>query len=135
RVRDDGKGMSPELLASAFDLFVQETRSFDRAQGGLGIGLTMARTLVKMHGGWVQAFSDGPGRGSELVVRLPLAPADSVPATRPKVPSAPLGASAPLRVLLVDDNIDAANAMKFVLELSGHRVRVTHDGPSALAAA
>ena len=61
-----------ELLARAFDLFVQETRAFDRAQGGLGIGLTMVRTLVKMHGGSVQAFSEGPGRGSELVVRLPL---------------------------------------------------------------
>jgi PAS domain S-box-containing protein len=73
RVRDDGTGMSPELLARAFDLFVQEARSLDRAQGGLGIGLTMVRTLVQMHGGSVQAFSDGPGRGSEFVVNLPLA--------------------------------------------------------------
>ena len=72
KVRDDGTGMTPELLARAFDLFVQETRSLDRAQGGLGIGLTMVRTLVKMHGGSVRAFSDGPGRGSEFVVRLPL---------------------------------------------------------------
>ena len=73
KVRDDGTGMTPDLLARAFDLFVQETRSLDRAQGGLGIGLTMVRTLVKMHGGSVRAFSDGPGRGSEFVVRLPLA--------------------------------------------------------------
>ena len=71
-VRDNGVGMTPDLLTRAFDLFVQETRSLDRAQGGLGIGLTLVRTLVKMHGGSVQAFSEGPGRGSELIVRLPL---------------------------------------------------------------
>ncbi len=73
RVRDDGAGMSPDLLENAFDLFVQETRSLDRAQGGLGIGLTMVRSLVKMHGGSVRAFSEGPGRGCELVVKLPRA--------------------------------------------------------------
>ena len=127
--------MSPELLARAFDLFVQETRSFDRAQGGLGIGLTMVRTLVKLHGGSVSAFSDGPGRGSEFVVRLPLAPA----ATLPKMRSGPLATEplkgAPLRVLVVDDNVDAAHAMKHVLKLSGHQVTLAHDGPGALAAA
>jgi PAS domain S-box-containing protein len=72
RVRDDGTGMSPEFVAHAFDMFAQETRSLDRGQGGLGIGLTMVRTLVKMHEGSVQAFSGGPGRGSEFVVTLPL---------------------------------------------------------------
>ena len=82
KIRDDGAGMSGELLARAFELFAQETRAFDRAQGGLGIGLTMVRTLVKMHGGSVQAFSEGPGRGTELVVRLPLAPAVTAPAAR-----------------------------------------------------
>ena len=81
-VRDDGIGMTPDLLARAFDLFVQGTRSLDRAQGGLGIGLTLVRTLVRMHGGSVRAFSEGPGRGSELVVRLPLAP----PTERPPQP-------------------------------------------------
>jgi two-component system CheB/CheR fusion protein len=134
-VRDDGPGMSPELLARAFDLFVQETRSFDRAQGGLGIGLTMVRTLVKLHGGCVSAFSEGPGRGCEFVVRLPLAPAT----TLPKMRSGPLATEplkgAPLRVLVVDDNVDAAQAMKHVLKLSGHRVTLAHDGPGALAAA
>ena len=73
-VRDDGMGMRPELVARAFDLFVQDARSLDRAQGGLGIGLTMVQILVKMHGGSVRALSDGPGRGSAFVVRLPLAP-------------------------------------------------------------
>jgi len=134
-VRDDGPGMNAELLARAFDLFVQETRSFDRAQGGLGIGLTMVRTLVKLHGGCVSAFSDGPGRGCEFVVRLPLAPAT----TLPKMRSGPLATEplkgVPLRVLVVDDNVDAAHAMKHVLKLSGHRVTLAHDGPGALAAA
>jgi len=134
RVRDDGAGMSPEIVARAFDLFVQEARSSDRAQGGLGIGLTLARTLVKMHGGSVAAFSEGPGRGSEFVVRLPLAPA----AEKPTAPSAlpyPAAPTASLRVLVVDDNVDAADALRFVLEHAGHRVRLAHDGPSALAAA
>jgi PAS domain S-box-containing protein len=137
KVRDDGKGMSPDLLARAFDLFVQETRSFDRAQGGLGIGLTLVRTLVKMHGGSVHAVSDGAGRGSEFVVRLPLAPAAEAAATRDPAPAGdpPAGLGVPLRVLVVDDNIDAAYAMKHVLRLSGHRVVLAHDGPGALAAA
>ncbi|HEY7376897.1 MAG TPA: ATP-binding protein [Polyangia bacterium] len=134
-VRDDGVGMSAELLPRAFDLFVQEHRSSDRAQGGLGIGLTLVRTLVKMHGGSVTAVSDGPGRGSEFVVRLPLAlpvvvqagrVAPALPADRPTIP---------LRVLVVDDNVDAADALQYVLKLGGHRVRVAHDGPGAIAAA
>jgi two-component system CheB/CheR fusion protein len=145
RVRDDGMGMSPELLSRAFDLFVQETRSLDRAQGGLGIGLTMVRTLVKLHGGSVRAFSDGPGRGSELVVRLPLTPgakvaAAAMPAAR-EAASVVVGgaadgpATAPLRVLVVDDNVDAARALAYLLKLLGHEVALAHDGPGALAAA
>ncbi len=132
-VRDDGTGMGPELLARAFDLFAQETRTVDRAQGGLGIGLTMVRTLVKMHGGLVEALSEGPGRGSEFVIRLPLATA---PLAALAVPVASGDARpAPLRVLVVDDNVDAARALEQVLALSGHRVTLAHDGPGALAAA
>jgi len=133
-IRDDGAGMSGDLLARAFDLFAQETRAFDRAQGGLGIGLTLVRTLVKMHGGVVQAFSDGPGRGSELLVRLPLAPPATVATARPAAPPAEAASATPLRVLVVDDNMDAADAMRYVLKLGGHQVRVAHDGPGALAA-
>jgi PAS domain S-box-containing protein len=132
-VRDDGMGMTPELLTRAFDLFVQETRSLDRAQGGLGIGLTLVRTLVTMHGGSVRAFSEGPGRGSELAVRLPLAP----PA-EPFAPDQAPGASAaggPLRVLIVDDNVDAAEAMGELLQILGHEVALAKDGPAALTAA
>jgi PAS domain S-box-containing protein len=133
-VRDSGVGMTPDLLTRAFDLFVQETRSLDRAQGGLGIGLTLVRTVVRMHSGSVRAFSEGPGRGSQLVVRLPLAPqeasvsADLAPRVRDQ-------GDVPLQVLVVDDNVDAAAAMGQLMEFLGHEVALAHDGPAALAAA
>jgi CheY-like chemotaxis protein len=133
-VRDDGTGMTPELLTRAFDLFVQETRSLDRAHGGLGIGLTLVRTLVRMHGGSVRAFSEGPGRGSELVVRLPLAPrVEPLPSAEPQGP--PGEAGGPLRVLIVDDNADAATAVGQLMQILGHEVALAKDGPAALAAA
>ena len=132
RVRDEGVGMTPDLLESAFDLFVQETRSLDRAQGGLGIGLTMVRSLVTMHGGSVRAFSEGPGRGCEVVVRLPRAAGISLPA-RPDVPALPTRASRPLRVLIVDDNVEAARTLGDLLALLGHDVTLAADGPTALA--
>src|SRR5205085_3247392 len=126
-VRDDGSGMSPDLIPHAFDLFVQEQRSSDRAQGGLGIGLTLVRTLVQMHGGSVTALSDGPGRGSEFIVRLPLAAGIAARPQPVRPPAADEGEAAPLRVLVVDDNVDAADALKYVLKLSGHDVTVAHD--------
>jgi PAS domain S-box-containing protein len=134
-VHDDGTGMGPDLLARAFDLFVQETRAVDRAQGGLGIGLTMVRTLVKMHGGSVEAQSEGAGRGSELVVRLPLAAAPPAVLAVPVANAGATTTTAPLRVLVVDDNVDAVRTLARLLTLSGHQVRVAHDGPGALAAA
>ena len=134
-VRDDGTGMGPELLARAFDLFVQETRAVDRAQGGLGIGLTMVRTLVKMHGGSVEALSEGAGWGSELVVRLPLAASPPAELAVPVANGDATTTTAPLRVLVVDDNVDAARTLAQFLALSGHRVTLAHDGPAALAAA
>jgi PAS domain S-box-containing protein len=133
RVRDDGIGMTPSMLDRAFDLFVQEASTLDRAQGGLGIGLTMARSLVKMHGGSVRAFSEGPGRGCEMVVRLPRAANASRPAPRPALTVA-TGTKA-LRVLVVDDNVDAAQMLGVLLRLLGHDVTLAHDGPSALALA
>jgi len=135
KVRDDGTGMTADLLPHAFDLFVQETRSLDRSQGGLGIGLTMVRTLVKMHGGTVRAFSDGPGHGSEFVVRLPLAVPPATPEAREAPVSAKIGTGSALRVLVVDDNADAALTMEHLLKLLGHDVMVVHNGPQALAAA
>jgi PAS domain S-box-containing protein len=132
-VRDDGIGMTPDLLARAFDLFVQGTRSLDRAQGGLGIGLTLVQTLVRMLGGSVRAASEGPGRGSQLVVKLPLAPRAEVQPIRRAAAPGP-GAGAPLRVLVVDDNVDAAKMLGQLLRLTGHEVSLAHDGPAALAA-
>jgi CheY-like chemotaxis protein len=133
-VRDDGMGMAPDLLARAFELFAHGTRSPDRAQGGLGLGLTLVRTLVAMHGGSVRAFSGGAGRGSELVVRLPLAP--SAAAAAPGATFATHGGpSSALRVLIVDDNDDAAAGLGYLLQRQGHQVALAHDGPAALAAA
>jgi PAS domain S-box-containing protein len=133
-VRDDGVGMTPEMLTRAFDLFVQDTRSLDRAQGGLGIGLTLVRTLVMMHGGSVRAYSDGPGHGCELVVRLPLAAAAA-----PSPPAPAVGArdraGVSLRVLIVDDNDDAAAALGHLMGILGHEIALAKDGPAALAAA
>jgi PAS domain S-box-containing protein len=133
-IRDSGIGMTADLLTRAFDLFVQGTRSLDRSQGGLGIGLTLAQTLVRMHGGSVRAFSEGPGRGSQLEVRLPLAaPVELRPAAPTLTPQG--GPGAPLRVLVVDDNVDAAKMLEQLLMLAGHEVSLAHDGPAALAAA
>jgi signal transduction histidine kinase len=141
RVRDNGVGISPEMLTRVFDLFQQVDRSLDRSQGGLGIGLTLARRLVEMHGGQIEAASDGPGTGSEFTVRLAEAtPPDmhSAPAEQ-LVPAAPEGAKEQsgdaLRVLVVDDNIDAANSIARLLRLRSHFVQMAHDGPEALEAA
>jgi PAS domain S-box-containing protein len=132
RVRDTGIGMTPEMLAQAFDLFTQADRSLDRSQGGLGIGLTLVRSLVRLHGGSVQAFSDGPGKGSEFVVRLPV-----LEGVRPADPAPPQGSAAGpcRRILVVDDNADAANTLAYFLGMSGHEVRTAYSGPAALAAA
>ncbi len=134
RVRDDGIGLPPELLGRVFDLFMQSEQALDRSQGGLGIGLTLVRQLVEMHGGRVTARSEGEGKGSEFEVLLPLsagAPAGVAPAERPA--SAESGASR--RVLVVDDNVEGAESLAELLRLWGHRVEVAHDGPSGLAAA
>jgi PAS domain S-box-containing protein len=136
RVRDSGVGLAPEMLPRVFNLFEQADRSLDRARGGLGIGLTMVRNLVELHGGTVSVASEGVGRGSEFVVRLPAA---SEPAPAPKsevpLPHDKPSASSGLRVLVVDDLQDSARSLAKVLRLWGHEAQVVHDGPSALAAA
>ncbi|HEX8201798.1 MAG TPA: response regulator [Isosphaeraceae bacterium] len=135
RVRDTGIGIAPELLPRVFDLFTQAERSLDRSQGGLGIGLTLVRRLVELHGGGVHVISAGAGQGSEFVVRLPLgAPEPARAADRP-APAAEAGEPQPHRVLVVDDNTDGARVLARLLQAGGHRVRVAHDGPSALEAA
>jgi signal transduction histidine kinase/ActR/RegA family two-component response regulator len=130
RVRDSGVGIAPELLPRVFDLFTQAERSLDRAQGGLGLGLTLVRRLVEQHGGSVAATSAGAGRGSEFLVSLPVLHerGDGAPAAEVQS-AAPAGAR---HVLLIDDNADAREALRALLELWGHRVDVADDGPSGI---
>ena len=135
RVLDDGVGIDPELLPRVFDLFVQATRALDRAHGGLGIGLTLVSRLVKLHGGSVEACSDGLGHGSEFIVHLPIlskapplqAPshASSVPATR----------ETPRRILIVDDNTDSARSMAMLQSRRGHLTCTAFTGPDAITVA
>ncbi len=137
RVRDSGTGIRPDLLPRIFDLFVQSERGPDRAEGGLGIGLTLVRSLVEMHGGTVTAASQGPGRGSEFVVHLPALPEAetlAVPTGEPcggerHIPPAPHR-----RVLIADDNVDSAVSLAMLLQLQRHEVNVAHDGPEAIEA-
>jgi PAS domain S-box-containing protein len=136
RVRDTGVGIAPELLPRVFDLFSQAERSLDRSQGGLGIGLTLVRRLVEMHGGRVSAVSSGPGQGSEFTVRLPTlspAPAAHKPAAPPSSEPAPDAVAR--RVLLVDDNEDGAESLAMLLKAWGHEVTVAYTGAAALEAA
>jgi PAS domain S-box-containing protein len=135
RVRDDGIGIAASMLPHVFELFVQVDHASTRSQGGLGIGLTLVKNLVDLHGGTVEARSRGLGHGSEFVVRLPL----TLPAHHgvdDDVRGEPAHAVMPTghRVLVVDDNDDAAMSLALVLELKGHVVRVVHDGVSALEA-
>ena len=135
RVRDNGIGLSAEMLPRVFDLFAQEDRSLDRSQGGLGIGLTLVRSLVQLHGGSISAESPGPGLGSEFTIRLPASPPVQWTPGRGRGRS-PAAASPPrlLRVLVVDDSQDSARSLARVLKLWGHEVRVAHDGPAAIEA-
>jgi PAS domain S-box-containing protein len=133
RVRDTGVGIAPDLLPRIFDLFTQAERSLDRAQGGLGVGLTVVQKLVEMHRGRVEAYS-ALGQGSEFVVRLPVVqlPERSPPPT----PVETVKRLAPsCRVLVVDDNVDQADSVALLLRASGHDVRVAYSGPTALEAA
>jgi signal transduction histidine kinase len=132
RVRDSGVGIEPALLPHVFDLFVQGSRELDRRQGGLGIGLTLVRTLVELHGGSVEASSDGPGRGSELLVRLPVLPEAEDEQAAAAAATGPASVPSALRVLVVDDNADAATTLVHVLSLWGQAARAAGDGPAAI---
>jgi len=129
-VRDNGTGIAPEVLPHIFDLFTQGPRSLARSEGGLGVGLNVVRNLVSMHGGTVRADSEGLGRGSRFVVRLPLAALAST-APPPETTAAPAGRC---RVLLIEDNIDACETLKAFLELEEHEVAMAHDGRAGLEA-
>ncbi len=133
-VRDNGIGISEDLLPRMFDAFVQGEQSSERSEGGLGIGLSLVRSLVAMHGGEVTATSGGAGRGSEFVVKLPLLPADAAEATPVPETVRPFKARAPLRILVVDDNRDAAESLAEILQFAGYDVTVAFDPVEALAA-
>jgi len=135
RVRDNGLGITPAFLPHIFELFTQSERSFDRSKGGLGIGLALVKRLVEMHDGTIEVSST-LGEGTEFVVRLV---ADQPLALCPNTVRSPSGHADPiaadLRVLIVDDNVDAATALELLLQETGHLVRVAHSGPAGLAAA
>jgi PAS domain S-box-containing protein len=133
-VRDTGIGLAPEHVPVVFEMFSQVAPALERSQGGLGIGLALARGLVELHGGRIEARSEGLDRGSEFIVRLPLADAsqDSAHALTPADEAAALPS---LRVLIVDDNRDAAESLGELLRMSGHEVAVAHSGEEGLAAA
>jgi PAS domain S-box-containing protein len=128
-VRDTGIGIDPEMLPRLFDVFAQADRSLERTRGGLGLGLSVVKGLVTLHGGRVEAASAGPGRGAELTVRLPLARGLAAPAA-PAPAAAPPGPR--LRVVIVEDSPDSADSLRLLLEVQGHEVRVAHSGPEGV---
>ena len=129
RVGDDGIGMSPEVLSAVFKPFMQADPTLDRSRGGLGLGLALSRSFVELHGGTLEARSEGPGRGSEFLVRLPL------PASEPDRPAErrlPQPVGRRRRVLIIEDNDDSAESLKAALELDGHIVEVAYTGREGL---
>jgi CheY-like chemotaxis protein len=127
RLRDEGVGIDAQILPHVFDLFVQGDQSLDRAQGGLGIGLTVVKRLVELHGGRIEARSDGPGRGSEFTIHLPAGVLATNEEVVPEVQ--PVNAR---RILIVDDNADSAMSLSVLLEMEGHEVRSARNGPAAM---
>ncbi|HEY3448124.1 MAG TPA: PAS domain S-box protein [Myxococcales bacterium] len=130
RLADSGVGLEARHLARVFEPFMQADRTFERASGGLGLGLALVKSLVELHGGKVSAHSEGLGRGSEFVVRLPLAPGAEAVAAGTPVPS-PRGH----RVLIIEDNVDLAEALRDILQVAGHDVAVAFDGPAGVVKA
>ncbi|MEO7253007.1 MAG: response regulator [Casimicrobium sp.] len=133
-VRDTGMGIPADMLETVFEMFTQINRTLDRAQGGLGIGLSLVKTLVEMHGGSVQATSEGIDLGSEFTVTLPTASVSAPASVAPIAPAVGSAVSAITahRILVVDDNVDAAETMAMLLEFSGHEVRTAFGGQQAL---
>jgi signal transduction histidine kinase/CheY-like chemotaxis protein len=131
-VKDSGIGIERTVLPTIFDPFVQADRSVERSRGGLGLGLALVKGLIELHGGSVRAVSDGPGKGSEFIIELPLIEQSSLPSTvetlaRPEIQTR--------RILVVEDNRDSAESLKMYLELVGHQVTVAHSGPAAIQVA
>jgi signal transduction histidine kinase len=131
KIRDSGVGIPADKLATVFDMFMQVDRTVERSQGGIGIGLALVKRLIELHDGTVAAHSDGPGRGSEFVVRLPAV--NGVPAVEPAAER--VSAAPSRRVLIVDDNADSAETLALLLQIGGNETRTAHDGLAAMAAA
>ena len=132
-MKDTGVGIAPDLLPRIFDLFIQGDRTLDRSRDGLGIGLTLSQKLVELHGGTIEAHSEGAGTGSEFVVRFPILLETAPPDAEPDQVAG--SASQALRILVVDDSEDTADTMGTLLEMAGHAVQIAHSGPAALEAA
>jgi CheY-like chemotaxis protein len=130
-VRDNGIGIAAEMMPRLFTLFSQAHTALDRSEGGLGVGLALVRGLVALHGGKVEARSDGPGRGSEFIVQLPLGATAAEPVESELQPETAASVAA-LRILVVDDNQDAADTCSTLLELSGHQLRTAYTGKRAI---
>ncbi|MFT3880608.1 MAG: ATP-binding protein [Gemmatales bacterium] len=128
RVRDTGVGIPAPMLPKVFDLFTQVDRSLEKAQGGLGIGLTLVKRLVEMHGGTVEAHSEGQGRGSEFIVRVPVVESAELAKVEVKHTHLP----GRFRILVTDDNVDSAESLSELLLIMGNDVRTAHDGRQAL---
>lgn len=133
KVLDNGIGIPSDMLEEIFEMFTQVDRHIDGTASGLGVGLSLSRTLVELHGGTLQARSAGPDRGAEFIVRLPAGAAKSTPSAAQSHPTVP--ASKRLRILVVDDNVDFADSLGLMLRMLGHEVCVAHDGLAGLAAA
>ena len=127
-VRDNGIGIAPEHLPHVFEMFSQVTPALERSEGGLGIGLALVRGLLELHGGSIEARSDGPGRGSEFIVRLPAVEAPAAPPREPTGDEAWHQGGPRRRILVVDDNQDAADSLSLMLQLKGHDIRTAQDG-------
>jgi CheY-like chemotaxis protein/two-component sensor histidine kinase len=131
RVKDTGIGLSPKQIPHIFDMFVQADTSLERTVSGLGIGLTLVKNLVQMHGGTVEVHSGGLGKGSEFVVRLPLQPeTHAAPQAEQPAPEQPDGARR--RILVVDDNVDSAESLGMLLRIMGHDIELAFDGLEAV---
>ncbi len=134
-VLDNGVGIPAEMLPRVFDMFTQVDRSMDRSQGGLGIGLTLVKRLIELHDGSIQVRSEGPGKGSEFIVRLPVIVQTSKSGGGKDPADTAADTASSLRVLVVDDNRDSANSMGMLLRINGNNVRTVYDGEEAIEAA
>jgi CheY-like chemotaxis protein len=135
KISDTGIGIAPDVLPRIFELFTQVHSKSERAQGGLGIGLALVRRLTEMHGGTVSVHSDGPGHGAEFIVRLPVLALQLGALSKQRQEPGGIPRVDPQRILVADDNHDAAEALSLQLQIAGHEVRTAHDGVQALAIA